>query len=70
MLQRNEREVRWQNKLINLDTSATAILSKSKSELQETAKSLVRAVDKLTEYEALYKLQFPDKRKIGFSEGR
>jgi len=54
------------NKLINLDTSATAILSKSKSELQETAKSLVSGLDKLTEYEALYKLQFLIKERLDF----
>jgi len=54
------------NKLINLDTSATAILSKSKTELQETAKSLVSGLDKLTEYEALYKLQFLIKERLDF----
>lgn len=54
------------NKLLNLDTSGTAILSKSKTELQETAKSLVSGLDKLTEYEALYKLQFLIKERLDF----
>lgn len=52
--------------LINLDNSAGVILLKSKAELQETAKSLKSNLDKLTEYEALYKLQFLIKERLDF----
>jgi len=54
------------NSLINLDSSAGVILLKSKAELQETAKSLKSNLDKLTEYEALYKLQFLIKERLDF----
>lgn len=54
------------NSLINLDNSAGAILLKSKAELQETAKSLKSNLDKLTEYEALYKLQFLIKERLDY----
>ncbi len=54
------------NSLINLDNSAGAILLKSKTELQETAKSLKSNLDKLTEYEALYKLQFLIKERLDY----
>ena len=54
------------NSLINLDNSAGVILLKSKAELQETAKSLKSNLDKLTEYEALYKLQFLIKERLDY----
>lgn len=54
------------NNSLNLDNSAGAILLKSKAELQETAKSLKSNLDKLTEYEALYKLQFLIKERLDY----
>lgn len=54
------------NSLINLDNSAGVILLKSKAELQETAKSLKSNLDRLTEYETLYKLAFLIKERLDF----
>lgn len=54
------------NSLINLDSSAGVILLKSKAELQETAKSLKSNLDRLTEYETLYKLAFLIKERLDF----
>ena len=54
------------NSLINLDSSAGVILLESKAELQETAKRLKSNLDRLTEYETLYKLAFLIKERLDF----
>ena len=44
--------------LINLDNNSLAILQVSKSGLEKIALELKSKLDALTEYEALYKLQY------------
>jgi hypothetical protein len=44
--------------LINLDNNGLAILQQTKHELERTALNLKSKLDKLTEYEALYKMKY------------
>ena len=47
-----------QTELINLDNNGLAILQQTKHELEKTALNLNSKLDRLTEYEALYKMKF------------
>ena len=52
------------NKLKNLDIAGGSILLLSKNDLTETARSLESKYDSLTEYQALYKLQYLIKTRL------
>ncbi len=47
-----------QTELINLDDNGLAILQQTKHELEKIALNLNSKLDRLTEYEALYKMKF------------
>lgn len=47
-----------QTELINLDNNGLAILQQTKHELEKIALNLNSKLDRLTEYEALYKMKF------------
>ena len=50
--------------VLNLDGAGISILALSKNDLTESARSLQSKLDPLTEYQALYKLQFLIKSRL------